>query len=784
VVDEIPQDRVIRSATLAMTALATASVELGIAEPDRSKIASLAGAAAMMVPVLALAWYLGRSVRWRPNSVRRNGEVSSFIVVALLALLVLPFAMEVGRLFWFGRGRMLEVLLLASVRNLGLGLAALSHRTTFIRLSALVSLFLVAVSSAMAEGAAMIAIIVLFAAAGCLWLMRSYWGALRFEGSSGRGSRFPVGTVAMILAVVGSVFAAAAVGPTRAATVLAGLMPTSGGTFWNDPDAQGGVNDGDNEVSGSEKPVSVGFTESEIYLESDRPSLYDAFSEQYGEPFKRTKQERMIALGQQDVRGQKERPAENLRAGRQFPMVRQKPTAPTKRPGERQAKALLYIKGPCPLHLPLMTYDAFDGVDWEEEPHTYRSCPLEQEPGNNWLRLTVPRPLIFASVVAHQIKIGTLESSPLPVPAHLLRLRVGSVNRLDFFGWAQEGIIQMMDRTVPAGTTIETEARSVDPRCLATIDFTSTSVRSPECYLAFSDRYQVDPAVSELAFSWTSGLPRGWSQVDAVVAALRRDYAHDRKATPPADCCDVAGHFLLTSRRGPDYLFATAAAVVLRSLGYGTRIVSGFYASPERYDPGTRHTPVLGEDVHFWTEVRLPGGTWVAIEPTPGYEVMGTAFSWTEYLGAIAVALGNWIKGQYAIFVASGVFLAVLFRFWRELADLFLTFAWRLSPRRDTRRWLARTFRLVERRSRWAGHPRPASTTPRRWYVPSAPRSAVDQADDLATLILLVERSLYATDETRSSRGPIAAELAATCRQVVRNWTLSRFRASRVGTLS
>jgi protein-glutamine gamma-glutamyltransferase len=514
VVDQDRQHRVIRGATLAMTALATASVELGIAEPDRSTIASLAVAAAMMIPVLALGWYLGRSVRWRHNLIGRSGEVSPLIVVALLVLLALPFVLEAGRAFWFGSGRTLEVLLLASVRNLGLGLAALSRRTAFLRMSALVSLFLVAVSSAMAEGATMIVIVVLFAAAGSLWLMRSYWSALRFDESSGRGSRFPVGTVGLILGVVGSVFAAAAVGPTRAATVLAGLMPTSGGMLWNDPDALGGVNDGDNEVRGSEKPESVGFTESEIYLETDRPSLYDAFSEQYGEPFKRIKQERMIALGQQDVRGQKDRPAENLRAGRHFPLVRQKPTAPTKKPGERQAKALLYIKGPCPIHLPLVTYDRFDGVEWDEEPCTYQSCPLEQEPGDYWLRLANQRPLIFADVVTHQIKIGTLESSPLPVPAHLFRFRVGSVNRLDFFGWAQDGIIKMIDRTVPAGTMIETVARTVDARRLGVIDFAPTWLRSPERYRSFADRYQIDPAVRELAGLWTSGLPRGWSQVE------------------------------------------------------------------------------------------------------------------------------------------------------------------------------------------------------------------------------------------------------------------------------
>ena len=71
-------------------------------------------------------------------------------------------------------------------------------------------------------------------------------------------------------------------------------MPTSGGTLWNDPDSRGGVNDGDDEVSASERPQSVGFTQSEVYLDTDRPSLYDAFNEAYGEPYKPREMRRMI----------------------------------------------------------------------------------------------------------------------------------------------------------------------------------------------------------------------------------------------------------------------------------------------------------------------------------------------------------------------------------------------------------------------------------------------------------------------------------------------------------
>jgi transglutaminase-like putative cysteine protease len=767
--------RLVGGVTLVMMALATASIELAIAEPGRSKLASMAWAAALMIPVLMVAWQRARAVR-RGRETPREAGGTSLAVVALLVVFVLPFAIDAGRVAWFGRGRMLEILLLASVRNLGLGLAALSDRVVFARLAALLSLFLVAVSSAMAEGAATIAVVGLYAAAGCLWLMMNYWGALRLEASTAGRARFPVATLGLILLLVGSVLAVAAVGPTRAATVLAGLMPTSGGTWWDDPEARGGVNDGDNEVAASEKPESVGFTESEVYLETDRPSLYDAFSESYGEAFKPKKLERMVALGQQDIQEQRERPAENLQAGRQFPLSRRPPSQPSRRPGDRRARAVLYVKGPTPLHLPLLAYDGFDGRAWSEERPSIRKLLLEPDDGA-WFRVEMPRPPIFTGTVAHQVKVGTLESSPLPIPSHIRRFRVGSVNREDFFGWSQDGIAKMAGRTVPAGTLIETEALTVDPGRLAESPPRETSRAVTDRYSTFETGYSVNPAVAALGASWTEGRPRGWAQVDAVVDALRRGYVLDRSATTPADCTDAAGHFLLEARRGPDYQFATAAAVVLRSLGYPVRVVSGFYASPEKYDPRTHHTHVDRDDVHFWAEIQLTSGTWVAIEPTPGYRLMGPVIPWGEQLARFFVAAWRRLRDHPLPVGAVALICLALYRLRRDILDGLRTLAWRLTSRRADRRRVVQTLRLVERRARLAGRPRPSGQTPGRWCRAVASSEPAEVRIDLERLVRLADWAVHAPDRP-GARPPWAdPEIHATCRRSVQVWTLRRFRA-------
>ena len=203
---------------------------------------------------------------------------------------------------------------MTALRNVGLGLAAMVHRRAYTRLSALVSLFLATVSSSVGGDAGQAVLLPLsgFGVSGMLWLIMVYWEGLgpklnmpgRLAGSScgsrpghWRSLRWSWRSGSWVLA-----------GGDRAAA----LVPTSGGIDWSDPDARSGVGDGDNEVAASERPESVGFTESELYLETDRPSLYDAFNETYGQPLKPKKREKMVALAPQNVGEQKDRPAENL----------------------------------------------------------------------------------------------------------------------------------------------------------------------------------------------------------------------------------------------------------------------------------------------------------------------------------------------------------------------------------------------------------------------------------------------------------------------------------------
>jgi hypothetical protein len=257
---------------------------------------------------------------------------------------------------------------------------------------------------------------------------------------------------------------------------------------------------------------------------------------------------------------------------------------------------------------------------------------------------------------------------------------------------------------------------------------------------------------------------------------LRRHCTHARDDTAPADCSDIVAHFLFDSRRGPDYLFATAAVVLLRSQGYPARVVSGLYAAPERYDVRTRQTPVTREDVHFWAEVVFPGRTLVAIEPTPGYRLSGPSKPWSERLAGALRAAREWGKTHAATLVLAVFGMAAGYRFRGEARDALATSSWWITSGRAGQGCVLMTLRLVERRSGWAGYPRPPGLTLARWYGPIM-MAADESRGDLGRLVRVADRILYAAEGNEALLPWDERDIRILCRRVVRAWTLGRFRA-------
>lgn len=510
----------VRRMTFVLLALAAAATELA-ADDHRPVLAAL-GLASLWVGLAAL---LGHCV---PHP--QQGQAKPPLVALLLLLLAaVPFALEPLSRHWFGQGYHLELQMVFALRNVGLGLAAFGSWLLCLRLACIVSLFLILFSVTMTDHPAVVFLLGLYSAADSIWLMLTYWtGLRRFFVRSEQSvaveaqpdkERLPWLAAFVFVALIASVLSLLAIGPQRAARVLGEWIATSGGTGY-DPFARGGVNDGDDEVKG-DNANSTGMTQTDSFLDSPLPSLYDLANDLYGEPFKPQDHERSLALGKDvQARESEKPPADNLRPNREFPTTRRSPREP-RQSSDRSARAMFEVEGRTPLHVRAAAFDHFDGRSWHEARMKSNTCLLEKERDSRWMVVQErsPQP-IYAEADHHRIKVTRSPGTLVPTPPQLVRFRLGRIDQADFFTWSQDRILRMAQRKTPSGIAIETTCRTVDPRLLGDAGFSTgtTGERLHNCQLP--KNLHLD--VTALARDWTQGEPDGWPQVAAVVRRLRR----------------------------------------------------------------------------------------------------------------------------------------------------------------------------------------------------------------------------------------------------------------------
>ena len=125
----------------------------------------------------------------------------------------------------------------------------------------------------------------------------------------------------------------------------------------------------------------------------------------------------------------------------------------------------------------------------------------------------------------------------------------------------------------------------------------------------------VDLRVVQLAAQITAGSRTAF---DATVAVNRwfsepgNGFSYDLR-TAPGNSGDALVDFLFTGHRGYCEQFASAMAIMLRTLGVPARVAVGFTPGISTDDSWL----ITTEDAHAWVEVWFPGSGWLPFDPTP-----------------------------------------------------------------------------------------------------------------------------------------------------------------------
>lgn len=729
--------------------------------------------------ILCLAVLLRQSRRFSGESTQLPAALGGLVAL----LVALPILAQFLSRPLIGAGDTAEIVMLLCLQNAALGSAAVAQWRRAGGIAFLLSGFLVLFVIVITDSRVAYVLAAMFALAGMWWLMNAYWDRLQGHFAAETTRQVPVrtGVVATTLLLLFAGVALASLTVRTDSIVLPGFMPSSGGNRWTDPHARGGVGDGDMLVAAKEHALSFGPVESELFLESSLPSLYDVFNDLYGLPPKTGKQQKAISLRPEDTKNFGPKPAQSKQSGREFSTVRRKVRRRRKSLDDRDATAMFYVVGKTPLHLALATYDHFDGVTWTSQHEDTTTPRLTRQEVDDQAWIVADRHCrypIFTDTEQHAVKIINLRTPRIPSPPHLTAWQIDHVDRLDFFGWSADGTVEMPGRDfIPQLTVVKLISYRMNLKPLRdNLDsvqrLSAIEPLAPNLAVAKTvDRDQISNAVRR----WTQEVPEGWQQVEAIVKRLRDEFVHDRLATAPEECKNTVSHFLEV-RRGPDYLFASAAAVMIRTLGYPTRVVSGFYADPRDYDRQGRQTIVEDEDAHVWAEVCIDGHTWIPVEPTPGYQPPLTVLSWRQHWANRIGVIGDWIQANPLLFTAllcatvgTIVFRSVVFD-WLCLVPL--SAASLGSPRRQ----IVSTLGMLEWRSWMAGRSRPKSQTLRQWSESLAENATPEEAESLRSFIALADWALYRPEQgKRGVRWPCTdREIAQQCRRVTRLWTSHR----------
>jgi transglutaminase-like putative cysteine protease len=124
--------------------------------------------------------------------------------------------------------------------------------------------------------------------------------------------------------------------------------------------------------------------------------------------------------------------------------------------------------------------------------------------------------------------------------------------------------------------------------------------------------------LTALASEWTREATTPEESLAALAAHLRRDDSYSTDPQPRSSLDPVLA-FLTVSHRGHCEYFASALALLARSIGIPTRMILG-YRVGER-NPYWSHYVVRAKNAHAWVEAYLPDGRWVTVDPTPMTEL-------------------------------------------------------------------------------------------------------------------------------------------------------------------
>lgn len=268
--------------------------------------------------------------------------------------------------------------------------------------------------------------------------------------------------------------------------------------------------------------------------------------------------------------------------------------------GQQGNPVALLVQSDRSLYLRRKTFDQFRDNRWFNSDHSLGKI-LPQE-GKFELSSHSA-----GQTVRYIVQVVLPASSQLPLSAHANTLEAPA----RVIGLSPDGTVALPVPPQPGFRYAGTSTLPANAKRPVAYD----ALRDGARYLKLDDGYV--PRIGELAAQVTAQADSPIEMALALEAHLRKNYSYSFETVFTSQNVTPLDEFLFETRHGHCEFFASAMAVMLRSLGIPSRMVHGYLA--HSYNPIIGFYEVKAFDGHAWVEAYIEGQGWVTFEPTPAY---------------------------------------------------------------------------------------------------------------------------------------------------------------------
>ncbi|HXH66912.1 MAG TPA: DUF3488 and transglutaminase-like domain-containing protein [Candidatus Limnocylindrales bacterium] len=292
---------------------------------------------------------------------------------------------------------------------------------------------------------------------------------------------------------------------------------------------------------------------------------------------------------------------------------------------KQDTSVVMRVQTGAPVNYPMLRWrgialSTFDGRRWYSQEKRQIIHDARQD---GWIELGSQQDLKVPVVAQLRfvVLLQPLASDALFAPAKLMQLRGNfSSEAGTYYGTARRSMLGTDSAEAvfnPArnfsqlryeGVSLLPEARPLKARTAGTEypeDIQNLYVQLPE---------KLDPRIPQLAQKIVATADNPYDKSVLLETYLRRNFGYTLNlAGKPG--ADPLAQFLFVTKAGHCEYFASAMAVMLRTLGIPSREVNGFL--PGEFNDLAGDYIVRASDAHSWVEAYFPDNGWITFDPTP-----------------------------------------------------------------------------------------------------------------------------------------------------------------------